>query len=104
MSDNHLHALKNRLDALSRRIETRKRELNEQGVFSGIHTSGIDELRKRSSSIRETLETAILSGCSWDTVKYELQRDFTSLYRDFEMFEECLDAETMKRIGEGRST
>jgi hypothetical protein len=104
VSGNDRDALKDGLDALSRRIEARKRELNEQGVFSGIHTTGMDEFRKRSSSIREKLKTAISSGGSWDIVKYELERDFSSLYHDFEMFEERLDAEALKRIGEARST
>jgi hypothetical protein len=101
---NNGDVLKDRLDALSRRIEARKRELEEQGAFSGIHTTGMDDFRKRAAWIKEKLETAISTGVSWDIVKYELERDWNSLYGDFEMFEERLDAEAAKRIGEARST
>jgi hypothetical protein len=53
--------------------------------------------RTRSSSFSETSETAILSGGSCDIVKYELAWDLSSPYHDFEMFEERLDAEAVKR-------
>lgn len=89
-------ALRDRLDALSSRIDRRVRELKERGAFSGMHGAGMDDIRRRSAMIQERLDAAIARGSSWDMMKYELERDFHSLNEDFESFEQRLDASAMK--------
>ena len=59
----------------------------------------MDEFRKRSASIKEKLDAALSKGNMWDIIKYEFERDFHSLSDDFTLFEERLDAETMKQRG-----
>jgi hypothetical protein len=97
-------ALKHRLYELSDRIETRVRELKQRGAFSDVHEAGMDEIHKRSASIKEKLDAAIGRGCNWDLLKFELERDFHSLNEDFGLFEKRLDADTMKQGGKGGST
>ena len=89
-------ALRERLDALSGRIERRVRELQERGAFSGVHGDGMKEIHKRSAAIQAKLDAAIAGGHRWDMLKYELVRDFHSLKEDFEEFERRLDASIRK--------
>jgi hypothetical protein len=88
-------ALRDRLDALSSRIEKRGREWKQRGAFSGLHESNMDDIRKRSTVIRERLDTAIARGGTWEALKCELERDFHSLNEDFELFEHRLDSSAM---------
>jgi hypothetical protein len=89
-------AFRERLDALSSRIERRIRELQERGAFSGVHGDGMKDIRKRSAAIQAKLDAAIARGDRWDMLKYELERDFHSLNEDFQAFERRLDASIMK--------
>ena len=89
-------ALRERLDALSGRIDKRVRELQERGTFSSVHGDGMKEIRKRSAAIQAKLDAAIARGDRWDMLRYELERDFHSLNEDFEEFERRLDASIRK--------
>jgi hypothetical protein len=89
-------ALKDRLDALSGRIDRRLREMKQRGAFSGIDGAGMDEIRRRSATIQERLDAAIARGDRFDALKHEFERDFHSLREDFEEFEQRLDAGAMK--------
>jgi hypothetical protein len=97
-------ALRDKLDALSHRIETSVREFEQRGAFSGVRDAGMEDIRKRSAAIKEKLHAAISDGGSWDILKYELERDFHSLNEDFALFEKRLDADTMKPSGKASST
>jgi ASC-1-like (ASCH) protein len=92
-------ALRDKVDALSARIEMRVREIKQYGAFSGIREAGMEEIRKRSVTIKERLDAAIAKGNRWGILKYELERDFHSLNEDFARFERRLDAGTMKQSG-----
>jgi hypothetical protein len=96
VTDKDQDALRAKLDALSDQIEKRIRELKERGAFSDVHETGMEEIRKRSVSIKKKLDAALAKGDSWDILKYELERDFHSLNEDFALFEKRLDADTMK--------
>jgi hypothetical protein len=89
-------ALRDRLDALSGRIDKRVREWKEHGAFSGVNGTGMDDIRRRSAAIKKRLDAAIARSSNWDMLKYELERDFHSLSEDFELFEKRLDASAMK--------
>lgn len=91
--------LRDQLDALSRRIERRLRELKQRGTFSGVHSAGMDEISRRSVTIRQKLDAALTHGGRWDILKCELQRDFHALNEDFALFEARLDAEALKGSG-----
>jgi hypothetical protein len=90
------NALRDRLDALSGRIDRRVREMQQRGAFSGIHGAGMDEIRKRSAAIQKKLDAAIARGDRFETLKCEFERDFHSLNEDFEAFEQRLDASAMR--------
>jgi hypothetical protein len=89
-------ALRDRLDALSGRIDRKVRELKERGAFSGAHNAGMEDIRRRSAAIQKKLDAAITSGDRWNMLKYEVERDFHSLNEDFEQFERRLDAGAMR--------
>jgi hypothetical protein len=96
VTEKNYNALRDELDALSQRIETRAREFEQRGAFSGIHDAAMEDIRERSVSIKEKLNAAISKGDSWDTLKYELERDFHSLNEDFVLWEKRLDSAAMK--------
>ena len=91
--------LRDRLDALSCRIEERLREFDQRGTFSGVHSDRMDDIRRRSAAISQKLDAAITQGGRWDILKYELERDFHALNEDFAVFEARLDAEVLKQSG-----
>jgi hypothetical protein len=92
--------LRGQLDALSGRIESRLRELDQRGTFSAVHSDRMDEIRKRSATISQKLDAAMTKGGSrWEVLKYELERDFHALNEDFALFEARLDAEAVKESG-----
>jgi hypothetical protein len=89
-------ALRDRLDALSGRIDRKVREWKERGAFSGAEGAGMDEIRRRSAAIQKRLDDATSRGDTWKMLKYELERDFHSLKEDFREFERRLDAGAMR--------
>jgi hypothetical protein len=90
-------ALRERLDALSRRIEASMRKFAWRGELTANMQTDHDGFITRSASINQKINDAITSGDSWDVIKYELERDFSSLSQDFEQFVKRLDDEQMKR-------
>jgi hypothetical protein len=90
-------ALRDKLDALSRRIEASRRKFESGGELPANMQTDHDDFLTRSASINQKINDAITSGASWDVIKYELERDFSSLSQDFEQFEKRLDDEQMKR-------
>lgn len=97
MSNEQHDALRNKLDAFSRRLDARIREFKEQGEFSDTHEAFTESIRKRQASIKEKLDSAIQKGARWDLVKYEAERDFNGLIEEFALWEKRLDAETVER-------
>jgi hypothetical protein len=105
MSDHDV--LRDRLDALSRRIEARTRELTERGELTANVRTDFDGFHRRSTCINQKISDAISKGETLGIIRHELERDFSSLSEDFdefeeridEEFEERLDAEEMRRRG-----
>ena len=56
-------------------------------------------MSRREASIKEKLDSAIHKGETWDSLKYEFDRDFNGLIEEFAQWEEQLDAEAIKREG-----
>jgi hypothetical protein len=97
MSNNDSRILKDRLDALSRKLDEAIRQFKERGEFSDVHEPFAEALRGRQASIRAKLEAAIENNTTWDIIKYEFYRDIDSLTDDLIRWEKQLDAMTMKR-------
>jgi hypothetical protein len=91
--------LRDRLDALTRRIEARTRELTERGELTTNVRTDFDGFRRRSACINRKIGDAISKDDTLDIIRHELERDFSSLSEDFEEFVERLDAEAMRRSG-----
>ena len=89
---------RDRLDALTRRIEARTRELTERGELTANVRTDFDGFRRRSACINQKISDAISKDDTLDIMRYELERDFSSLSEDFEEVVERLDAEEMRRI------
>ena len=96
MSNHDMH--RDRLDALTRRIEARTRELTERGKLTANVRTDFDGFRRRSACINQKISDAISKGETLDIIRYELERDFSSLSEDFEEFEERLDEEFEERL------
>jgi hypothetical protein len=65
-----------------------------------MHEAFTQCIRKRQVSVQEKLDSARHNGATCDLIKYETERDITSLIEEFVQWEKRLDAETMKREGE----
>jgi hypothetical protein len=96
VTTNEPDALRDRLDALSGRIDRRIHEWQERGAFSRFPDTRMEEIRKRSAAIQKKLEAAIAGRHRWDMLKYEVERDLHSLNEDFEEFERRLDTAVRK--------
>jgi hypothetical protein len=89
-------ALRDRLDDLTR---ARTGELTERGELTANVRTDFDGFRRRSACINQKISDAISEGKTLDIIRYELERDFSSLSEDFEEVMERLDAEEMRRRG-----
>jgi hypothetical protein len=96
-------ALKDRLDAFSRRLEKRIREFKERGEFSSIHDVSMKELRKHHDLLRKRLRAAVHEGRPWNVLKDEIERDLDALSERFVKWDRHLEAEMMKTEGKKRS-
>jgi hypothetical protein len=100
MSNEDHDELRDKFDAFCRRLDARTREFKERGEFSDIHEPFLESIRKRQTSIKSKLDSAIQHGAKRGIIKYEAERDFNGLIEQFEQWEKQLDAESMKRAGE----
>lgn len=89
--------LRDRLDAFSRRLETRVHEFKERGAFSDAEEASAEGMRKRHAALKQKLDSAISKGATREVVKYEVERDFNSLFDDFALMERRLEAEAMRQ-------
>ena len=97
MINEDLAAFRRKLDALSRRIDARKREFEKNGEFSDIHEALISQIRQRQDKLRMRVDAAAREGTSWDLLKAEFIRDHSSIFDDLLQIGERLEAEAMKK-------
>jgi hypothetical protein len=96
MSEAEKNDLRQQLEELSRRLEARTRDFDDRGEFSDLHRGSVAELCKRQAELAHRVSAAEHAGTSWEMVKAEFSRDFSSLFDDFTQLEEKLDAGRMK--------
>ena len=90
--------LKERLEALDRRLQARKRELKDRGEFADVHELIVADARRRQAEIRRRLDTLLEHGLSWSLLKSELELDLNGLIGTLLDWQERLDAETNMKI------
>ena len=86
-------ALRRELDDLSRRLDARTREFRRNGEFSDVHEALMNDIRNRHDQLRTKVDASVREGRSWDLVKTEFIRDYSSMFDDLLQFEERLDAD-----------
>ena len=96
MSEAERDRMRARLDEFSRRLDARTREFENRGEFSDLHRSLIGKIERRRERLRAKLASAEASGSTWEVVKVELERDFSSIDDDLLLLDERLDADQMK--------
>ena len=97
MTSEDLAAFQRKFDDLSRRIDVRTREFEQNGEFSDSHEELISEIRQRQDKLRMKVDAAAREGTSWDLLSAELTRDHRSIFDNLLQIEERLDAEAMKK-------
>jgi deoxyadenosine/deoxycytidine kinase len=96
MSEAERDQMRARLDEFSRRLDARTREFEQRGEFSDLHRSLLDQIEARRQGLQAKLASAEASGSTWEVVKDEFQRDFSSIHDDLLRIDERLDTEQMK--------
>ena len=97
MTSEDLAAFQRKLDDLSRRIDVRTREFEQNGEFSDVHEALISEIRQRQDKLRMKVDAAAREGTSWDLLRADLTRDHSSIFDNLQQIGERLDAEAMKK-------
>jgi deoxyadenosine/deoxycytidine kinase len=97
MSGNDPTVLRGKLERFSHRLEARTREFEERGQFSDIHRRLMKEIGQRAEKLRARVDAAAREGGHWNLLKVEFVRDYNSLFDNFELFEERLQADAMRQ-------
>jgi len=90
-------AFRGKLDDLSRRLDARTREFEQNGEFSDSHEALIIQIRQRQDKLRMRVDAAAREGKNWDFVKAEFMHAHKSIFDDLLQIEERLDADAMKK-------
>ena len=96
MSDAERDGMRARLDEFSRRLDARTREFEQRGELSDLHRSLLGQIEGRRQGLQAKLASAEASGSTWEVVKAEFERDFSSIHDDLLLLDERLDADQMK--------
>jgi len=95
-STEDLTALRTKLDVLSRRLDVQTDEFQQSGEFLYLHRELMAKISKRHDSLRRRVETAARQGTTWDLIKAEFARDFSSIFDDLLLLEQRLEASMMR--------
>ena len=95
-SDNHAE-LDDRLTLLSSRIAERVRQLKEHGRFTDEFERVASDIDARQKRLNARVSVAIDWGENWDTIKAELERDYSSLFDNVTAFEQQIEADFAKQ-------
>ena len=91
--------LDDRLALLSRRIAERVDQLKEHGRFTDEFERVASDIRARQKHLNARVSAAGESGESWDLIKAELERDYSSLFDNAASFEQQIEADFAKPPG-----
>ena len=97
MSDPDQAEFRQKLDDFSARLRKRAEEFRRTGEFSDIHDALLKDIARRNEALISKVAEAERKGSTWDLVKAEFVRDYSSLFDDLLQIEERLDAVTMKQ-------
>jgi hypothetical protein len=96
MSNAGFDALKKQFDDFSRRLDARRGEFKDGGLFATAHAANAERILEGQAAIEARLAAAARRGDVWEATKAELSRDLNALIGDFGHLAEALDAEIMK--------
>jgi hypothetical protein len=91
MSDPNQAEFRKKLDEFSERLRVRTEEFRKQGEFSDTHQALLNQIRQRNDALRNKVAEAEQKGTTWDLMKTEFVRDYSSLFDDMLEFEDRLD-------------
>jgi hypothetical protein len=97
MSYPDIAAFRKKLDDLSTRLRARSEEFRRTGEFTDIHAKLLDEIHQRNDALKGKVAEAERKGTTWELVKAELARDYSSLFDNLLQIEARLDAATIKQ-------
>lgn len=96
VSERGIADLQRKLDDLSARLRQRREEFRTKGGFSDLHRAFLARILERNDILRKRVADAA-QGSAWEFTKAELWRDFDDMANEALLFEEKLDAETVKK-------
>ena len=82
---------------LSERVNKQSDEFGKRGEFVDDHRALLIQIERRRRELRARVRRAEESGSTWELIKAEFVRDFSSLGDTFLQFLERLDSDAMKR-------
>ncbi len=95
---NDIAKVKSDLDDLSDRIERRRQELVENGVFLDEHAALVRSINDRQSDLRARVDVAISRGKPVELIRTEFARDYDAVLEQFRLWVERTDASLAKDI------
>jgi len=97
MDDPDIAAFQRKLDDLTARLHARSEEFTRTGGFLYLHAKLLSDIRQRNDALKAKVAEAQRKGNTWELVKAEFARDYSSLFDDLLQIEERLDAEAIKQ-------
>jgi hypothetical protein len=98
MSEAERDRMQTRLDAFSQRLDARTREFETHGEFSDVHVSLLRQIEARREQVQGRLASAEANGRAWDLIKIEFERDFASIFDDWQQLDDELESGAMKHV------
>jgi hypothetical protein len=73
-------------------------QFKKDGRFSDVYEAMLKQIRQRSDRLKKNVAEAGRKGTNWEMIKAEFTRDLGSIYDDWLIFEEQLEAKINKTI------
>lgn len=90
-------ALEGTLSNPSDRLRARTAEYRKSGKLSIGHQALLTEIQRRSDALRKRVDEAAAACSTWQLVKAEAAKGFSSLYDELLQLEERHESEGMKK-------
>jgi hypothetical protein len=86
------------IEDVGRQVHARLNQFHEHGEFSDTHKEFLRKLKRQQAEIEAKIDAALEKGMSWEVIKLEFRRDFTGMMAELLLWEERLDAATMRSV------
>jgi len=96
--DARTNTSQNRRNELSERVNEQSDAFGKRGEFSDGHRALLIQIERRRRALRERVRQAEKSGSTWELIKAEFVRDFSSLRDTLFQYVERLDSEANKKL------